>query len=84
MSRFHDWKIFQIIPAQGYMAVIKNEPDEFVREEVICWALIENVHKEQRIVGMCLADNSDGLEFCNDGFGLKTELRFFQHYEKVK
>lgn len=48
-------KILQIIPADGWCALYKND-NEMLSEPLICFALIEADNNEQRIVGMCCDD----------------------------
>jgi len=45
-------KILQIIPADGWYALYKDE-DEMLAEPLVCFALVEDNDNEQYIKGMC-------------------------------
>jgi len=48
-------KILQIIPANGWYALYKDD-NEMLSDPLVCFALIEDDDNVQRIVGMCRDD----------------------------
>ena len=58
-------KILQIIPADGWCALYKNSTGILFEQPLVCFALVEDKDKEQRIVGMgcddTYIDSVDGV-----------------------
>ena len=67
-------KIKQIIPADGWQAVYKNDDGSEYKSQMNCWALIEDERGETRIEGMDV--DSDGV--CSEA-NLSTN---FLRYER--
>lgn len=60
-------KILQIIPADGWCALYKDE-HEMLLVPLICFALIEENNNVQRIVGMCCDDIYIGVADTSSNF----------------
>ena len=60
-------KILQIIPANGWCALYKDD-NEMLSDPLICFALIEECDNVRRIVGMCRDDIYIGVADTSSNF----------------
>lgn len=81
MSTKSNWKILQIIPANGYKAEIQDG-DEIIIVDLVCWALVEGElsgELVQRIEGM-KDDNRGVIGFCNQWMRTDEAKWFLRRY----
>jgi hypothetical protein len=61
-------KILQIIPADGWEAIFKNDEGTFT-EPIVCLALVESMSGARFVEGMIAWPPDDGIVLCEDNKG---------------